>query len=140
MDQKPGDVAAPRGRLLIIPPFSAFESDSAVYFCLMNGPGLQNRYETYATAIAPAAAGVALGMLFGRDMERKTSNVIAFTLLSAAVMVAAPVVTDLVQRAAYRPGSRRGSRRRLQGIRNGAMPAHDADDFSMIEELPSGMV
>lgn len=93
-----------------------------------------SRYETYATVIAPAAAGVALGMLFGRDMERKTSNVIALTLLSAAAVVAAPVVTDIVQRAANRPGSARGSRRRLQGIRNGGLPTTEAEEFYSLDE------
>jgi hypothetical protein len=93
-----------------------------------------SRYESYATVIAPAAAGVALGMLFGRDMERKTSNVVALTLLSAAAVVAAPVLTDLVQRAANRPGSARGSRRRLQGIRNGALPTPEAEEFYSLDE------
>jgi hypothetical protein len=98
-----------------------------------------SRYETYATVIAPAAAGVALGILFGRDMERKTSNVVALTLLSAAAVVAAPVITDLVQRAANRPSSARGSRRRLQGIRNGGLPSTEAEEFYSLSEDISGV-
>lgn len=97
-------------------------------------PSAASRYETYATLIAPAAAGVALGMLFGRDLERKSSNIIALSLLAASAVVAAPVVTDLIQRAANRPGTRRGSRRRLQGIRNGALPAPEADEFFAIDD------
>jgi hypothetical protein len=102
----------------------------------MSEPHIPSRYENYATVIAPAAAGVALGMLFGREMERKTSNIIALTLLSAAAVVAAPVVTDIIQRAANRPSTARGSRRRLQGIRNGALPAPEADEFFALDEDP----
>ena len=93
-----------------------------------------NRYEAYASVIAPAAAGIALGMLFGRDMERKTSNVIALTLLSAAAVVAAPVLTDLIQRAANRPSTARGSRLRLQGIRNGALPDPETEEFFVLDD------
>ena len=100
----------------------------------MTESSASSRYENYASVIAPAAAGVALGMLFGRDMERRTSNVIALTLLSAAAVVAAPVVTDLIQRAANRPGSERGSRRRLQGIRNGALPSPETSEFFAMDE------
>jgi multisubunit Na+/H+ antiporter MnhG subunit len=93
-----------------------------------------NRYESYASIIAPAAAGVALGMLFGREMERKTSNVVALTLLAASAVVAAPVVTDIIQRAANRPGTKRGSRRRLQGIRDGALPVPETDEFFTLDD------
>ena len=86
-------------------------------------------YETYASLIAPAAAGCALGILFGRGMRRGTSNVIALTLLAASAAIAAPVITGLVQRAANRPSSERGSRRRLEGIRNHGMPDGDAGEF-----------
>jgi hypothetical protein len=93
-----------------------------------------NRYESYASVIAPAAAGVALGMLFGREMERKTSNIVALTLLSAAAVVAAPVVTDLIQRAANRPSTARGSRLRLQGIRNGALPVPESEEYMALDD------
>ena len=86
-------------------------------------------YETYASLIAPAAAGCALGILFGRGMRRGSSNVIALTLLAASAAIAAPVITALVQRAANRPSSERGSRRRLEGIRNHGMPDGDVGEF-----------
>jgi hypothetical protein len=86
-------------------------------------------YETYAALIAPAAAGCALGILFGRGMRRGSSNIIALTLLAAGAAIAAPVITDLVQRTANRPGSERGSRRRLEGIRNHGMPDGDVGEF-----------
>lgn len=86
-------------------------------------------YETYASLIAPAAAGCALGILFGRGMQRGSSNVIALTLLAASAAIAAPVITGLVQRTANRPGSERGSRRRLEGIRNHGIPDGDGDEF-----------
>lgn len=104
----------------------------------MSEPHPAARYETYANLIAPATAGVALGMLFGRGMERKTCNIVALSLLATAVAVAAPVVTDLVQRAANRPSSARGSRRRLRGIRNGSLPSHEADEFFAFDETPGG--
>lgn len=87
------------------------------------------RYENYASLIAPAAAGCALGILFGRGMRRGSSNVIALTLLAASAAIAAPVVTDIIQRTANRPGSERGSRRRLEGIRSHGMPDPEASEF-----------
>lgn len=89
----------------------------------------ENRYESYASVIAPAAAGCALGILFGRGMSRSSSNVISLTLLAASAVVAAPLISDLVQRTANRPSSERGSRRRLEGIRNGAVPDEDLKDI-----------
>ena len=53
---------------------------------------------------------------------------IALTLLAASAVVAAPVITDLVQRTANRPSSDRGSRRRLEGIRNNA-PESELTEF-----------
>jgi hypothetical protein len=89
----------------------------------------ESRYETYASMIAPAAVGAALGLLFGRGMSRSTSNIIALSLLAGSAVVAAPLVGTLVQRTANRPGSERGSRRRLEGIRNGALPDEGLKDF-----------
>lgn len=86
-------------------------------------------YESYASLIAPAAAGCALGILFGRGMRRGSSNVIALTLLAASAAIAAPVITELVQRTANRPSSERGSRRRLEGIRSHGMPDGDVGEF-----------
>lgn len=86
-------------------------------------------YDAYASLIAPAAAGCALGILFGRGMRRGSSNVIALAMLAASAVVAAPVITDLVQRTAYRPGSERGSRRRLEGIRSHGMPDAESSEF-----------
>jgi hypothetical protein len=95
-------------------------------------------YETYASLIAPAAAGCALGILFGRGMRRGSSNVIALTLLAASAAIAAPVITELVQRRANRPGSERGSRRRLEGIRNHGMPDGDVGEFFADTPEPFG--
>lgn len=85
-------------------------------------------YETYVSLIAPAAAGCALGMLFGRGMSRGSSNAISLSLLAISAVAAAPVLTGLVQRTANRPSTERGSRRRLEGIRNHGLP--DGDDVS----------
>ncbi|MDZ4401255.1 hypothetical protein [Prosthecobacter sp.] len=90
-------------------------------------------YESYASLIAPAAAGCALGILFGRGMRRGSSNVIALALLAAGAAVAAPVITDLVQRTANRPSSERGSRRRLEGIRSHGMPDPEASEFYAVD-------
>lgn len=89
----------------------------------------ERHYETYASMIAPAAAGCALGLLFGRGMRRGTSNIVSLSLLTASVAIAAPLITDLVARAANRPTSARGSRRRLEGIRNGALPDDGLKEF-----------
>ncbi len=92
-------------------------------------------YEAYANLIAPAAAGCALGILFGRGMRRGPSNVIALSLLAVSAAVAAPVVTELVEKTAYRPSSERGSRRRLEGIRNGGLPDSEVEDIFAIDTL-----
>lgn len=97
-------------------------------------PDMQNNtpaaaYENYASLIAPAAAGCALGILFGRGMRRGSSNVIALTLLAAGAAIAAPVVTDIIQRAANRPGTERGNRRRLEGIRAQGVLDPEASEF-----------
>lgn len=94
----------------------------------MTESSAESRYETYASVIAPAAAGCALGILFGRGMSRSSSNIIALTMLAASAVVAAPVISDIVQRTANRPSSDRGSRRRLEGIRNNA-PEADLSEF-----------
>lgn len=86
-------------------------------------------YNGYAATIAPAAIGCALGILFGRGMERRTANGTALTLLAAGAIVAAPLVTDLIQRAANRPSTQRGSRKRLASIRDGALPEQDVEGF-----------
>jgi len=62
-------------------------------------------------------------------MRRGSSNVIALALLAAGAAVAAPVITDLIQRTANRPSTERGSRRRLEGIRNAGMPDGEASEF-----------
>jgi len=103
----------------------------------MTESSAESRYETYASVIAPAAAGCALGILFGRGMSRSSSNIIALTLLAASAVVAAPVITDLVQRTANRPSSDRGSRRRLEGIRNNA-PEADLSEFFV--DTPSALM
>jgi hypothetical protein len=89
----------------------------------------ENRYETYASMIAPAAAGCALGILFGRGMSRGAANVVALSLLAGSAVVAAPLITDLVQRTANRPSSERGSRKRLEGIRNSGLPDEQLKDI-----------
>jgi hypothetical protein len=89
---------------------------------------VKSRYEAYANVIAPAAAGCALGILFGRGMSRGSSNVIALTLLAASAVVAAPVLGDVVSRTANSPKTERGSKRRLEGIR-GSSPEDDLKEF-----------
>lgn len=101
----------------------------------MESPSQDSRYETYASLIAPAAAGCALGLLFGRGMGRRSSNVAALTLLATGAVLAAPMIAGLIQRTANRPASERGSRRRLEGIRNSALPADEAEDFYSLDEL-----
>ncbi len=86
-------------------------------------------YTGYAATIAPAAIGCALGLLFGRGMERRSANIAALTLLTAGVVVAGPAVADIIQRAANRPSTRRGSQKRLAGIRDGALPDQDVEGF-----------
>jgi hypothetical protein len=87
---------------------------------------------TYALTAASAATGCALGILFGRGMERKSANISALALLAVGAVVAAPTLTDLIKNIVNRPASERGSRKRLEGIRNGSVP--DAGEFYMLDE------
>lgn len=89
----------------------------------------------YANLIAPALVGGALGLLFGRGMERRSANVAALALLATGALVAAPTITDIVLAVRNRPTSARGSRRRLEGIRDGALPDTDVEGF-FIDDLP----
>jgi hypothetical protein len=84
---------------------------------------------TYAVATASAAAGCALGMLFGRGMSRKSSNIASVALLATGALLVAPTVSRL----ANRPSSARGSRKRLESIRNGAVP-EGADIYPLGDE------
>jgi hypothetical protein len=76
----------------------------------------------YTLTTASAAAGCALGLLFGRGMRRKPANISALTLLAAGALIAGPAIADVIRRAANRPGTERGSQRRLDGIRDGSLP------------------
>ena len=76
----------------------------------------------YALTTAAAAAGCALGLLFGRGMRRKSGNISALVLLAAGALIAGPAIADVIKRAANRPGTVRGSQRRLDGIRDGSRP------------------
>jgi hypothetical protein len=102
---------------------------------LANPESPYTNYNNYAASIAPAAIGCALGLLFGRGMERRSSNVAALVLLATGAVVAAPAIADLIQAAANRPGSARGSRKRLQSIRNSGLPDVDTEGF-FIDDVP----
>jgi len=88
---------------------------------------------TYTLTTASAAAGCALGLLFGRGMERRSSNIAALALLATGALFAAPAITDIVSRVANRPASARGSRKRLEGIRNGSAPLESPDIYLLDE-------
>jgi hypothetical protein len=95
----------------------------------------ENPYAQYSNAIAPAAIGCALGLLFGRGMSRTSANVAALALLATGAVIAGPTVVDLIQATANRPGSERGSRKRLQGIRDSGLPDKDVEGF-FFDDVP----
>jgi hypothetical protein len=95
----------------------------------------EHAYSEYANVIAPAVIGCALGLLFGRGMERRSSNVAALALLATGAVIAGPTVADLIQAVRNRPTSERGSRRRLEGIRDGALPDKDVEGF-FFDDVP----
>lgn len=95
----------------------------------MHDTSAESRYETYASLIAPAAAGCALGLLFGRGLGRRSSNIAALALLATGAAIAAPLIADLISEAAHRPGTKRGSQKRLEGIRDAAVPNSELGDF-----------
>jgi hypothetical protein len=100
----------------------------------MSAPEFPRDYNSYAASIAPAAVGCALGLLFGREMDKRSSNLAALTLLATGVVIAAPAIVDIIQRAANRPSTQRGSERRLRGIRDGGLPDEDVQDFFTTDE------
>jgi hypothetical protein len=95
-------------------------------------PRIDDDLNTYTLATASAAAGCALGLLFGRGMERKSSSIAALTLLAAGALIAAPTLSGLIARVANHPTFERGSRKRLEGIRNGSLP--EGSEFYSLEE------
>ena len=88
---------------------------------------------TYTLTTASAAVGCALGILFGRGMERRSANIAALALLATGAVFAAPAITDIVSRVANRPASARGIRKRLEGIRNGSAPVEEGDIYLLDE-------
>ncbi|MFZ4764393.1 MAG: hypothetical protein ACOYMN_05520 [Roseimicrobium sp.] len=64
-------------------------------------------------------------------MSRNSSSIAALTLLATSALIAAPALTDIVSRMANRPASARGSRRRLEGIRDGAVPVEGAEIYAI---------
>ena len=85
----------------------------------------------YAITAASAAASCALGILFGRGMGRRSSNITSLALLASSALIAAPVVAGVISRIANRPASARGSRKRLESIRNGSYPVEGAEIYSL---------
>jgi len=85
-------------------------------------PRIDDDLNTYALTTASAAAGAALGILFGRGMERRTANISALVLLAAGAVIAGPTLGGLINRAVKHPSTQRGSQKRLEGIRNGSVP------------------
>jgi hypothetical protein len=96
---------------------------------------LKQRWTDDDLTTASAAAGCALGILFGRGMSRTSANIAALSLLATGALLAAPSLTEIVTRVANRPASARGSRKRLEGIRNGSVPAEGAEIYSVEEGL-----
>ncbi len=98
----------------------------------------EHDYARYAATIAPAAVGCALGLLFGRGMERRSSSIAALALLATGAVMAGPAIVDLVQSVANRPTSARGSRKRLQGIRDSGLVDKDVEGFFLDDiSIPS---
>ncbi len=98
-------------------------------------PSPQNEdLSVYAMTTAAAAAGCALGILFGRGMSRKPANISSLALLAAGALIAGPVIADVIKRVANRPGTERGSQRRLDGIRDGSIP-DGAEIFALDESV-----
>ncbi|MCE9520442.1 MAG: hypothetical protein K8R87_12925 [Verrucomicrobia bacterium] len=96
-------------------------------------PSPQNEeLSIYTLTTAAAAAGCALGILFGRGMGRKAANISSLSLLAAGALIAAPAIADVIKRAANRPGTERGSQRRLDGIRDGSRP--DGADIYALDD------
>lgn len=98
-------------------------------------PSPQNEEQSvYALTTAAAAAGCALGILFGRGMGRKSANISSLALLAAGALIAGPAIADVIRRAANRPSTERGSQRRLDGIRDGSIP-DGAEIFALDENV-----
>lgn len=127
-------------RMRMMAALSTFGLSRLAYsFTAMQQSHHEPDYAHYAATIAPAALGCALGLLFGRGMERRSSNIAALALLATGAVMAGPAVVQLVQAVANRPASARGIRRRLAGIRDSGLPDKDVEGFFMDDiGLPTG--
>lgn len=97
-------------------------------------PLINEELNPYAVTAASAAATCALGILFGRGMEKRSSNVTALALLATSALIAAPVVANVVSRIANGPASERGSRKRLESIRNSSVPV-EGEIYTIDDEI-----
>jgi hypothetical protein len=79
-------------------------------------------------ALAPAAAGCALGILIGRRLKRRGSEAAALAFLAVAAAAALPLAAEAAVRLVNRPQSRR----RVQGIQR---RIRDAADVAFADEL-----
>ena len=85
-------------------------------------------------AVAPAAAGCALGILLGEKLGKKTRGSAALALFAVGAVTAMPYVVDYVTRRVNGPTTERGQRRTAQLIRDGVMP-EEADFYEFGDEL-----
>jgi hypothetical protein len=93
-----------------------------------------DRYLPYALAGAPAAVGCAMGILLGGRLKDERRGSAAALLLGIAVVVTAPIAVDYVRKRIAGPGSLRGSQRRLNSIRDAAVPVEEGIYGAVPEE------
>lgn len=77
------------------------------------------------TAIAPAVIGAAAGMLIADALDRDIRRPVGIALACLGLAALAPALIESIVNRVNGPHSRRGSQRRLQGIRDGAVPVRN---------------
>lgn len=84
-----------------------------------------------AQTVAPALAGVAIGLLVGARLRRRDHDLTAVGLVTAALAAGLPILVERIRHQnLFSPSSRRGAQRHLDGIRQGQFLTDDEEVYN----------
>lgn len=83
-----------------------------------------------AQTVAPALAGVAVGLLIGGRLRRRDHDLTAIGLITGALVAGLPMLVEWVRHQNFvDPASPRGAQRHLDGIRRGQFVTDDEEVY-----------
>ena len=85
--------------------------------------------QTSLLAITQTTVGCAVGLLLAGKMGRPAQKMTAISLLGVGVLIAMPVLVEVIMDTIAGPGSARGEQRRLDSIRTDSGFPDDAEIF-----------